>query len=102
MTKYERLTCRTKVISKNESSFSFRAAGAFSKSAKYTIVDFRLSATIFEIFWSQNLRPSRGDLEPEFELRAAGLGSGVLGPCGGYIGRSFCRVGFDVIPLQVG
>ena len=87
----------------------FRAAGAFSKSAKYTIVDFRVCATIFEPFlkifenfWSQNLRYSLGDLEPEFEFGAAELGSGVLGPCGGCIGRSFCRVGFDVIPLQVG
>ena len=80
----------------------YRAAGAFSKSAKYTIVDSRLCAPIFAAFLSQNLRYSLGDLEPEFEFGAAELCSGVLGPCGGYIGRSFCRVGFDVIPLQVG
>ena len=80
----------------------YRAAGAFSKSAKYTIVYSWVSATIFEIFWSQNLRHSLGDLEPEFEFGAAESGSSVLGLYGGGIERSFWRVGFDVIPRHVG
>ena len=80
----------------------FRAAGAFSKSAKYTIVDFWVSATIFEQFLSQNLWPERGDPEPELEFGAAELGSGVLGRCGEGMERSFWRVGFDVLPQHVG
>ncbi len=79
-----------------------RAAGAFSKSAKYTIVYSWVSATNFENFWSQNLRYSLGDLEPEFELGAAELGSGVLGRWWEGMERSFWRVGFDVLPRHVG
>ena len=61
-----------------------------------------MSATIFEQFLSQNLRPERGDLEPEFELGAAELGSGVLGRWWEGMERSFWRVGFDVLPRHVG
>ena len=74
---------------------SSRAEGAFSRSATYAIVDFRVSA-------AKNWRASLGDLEPEFELGAAELGSGVLGRCGNGMERCFWRVGFDVLPRHVG
>ena len=46
--------------------------------------------------------PSLGDLEPEFALGAAELGSGVLGRWWEGVERSFWRIGFDVLPRHVG